>query len=256
MGLTQRTGTNFLNKLLLMHPEIERSVHPGEDFLLTYSDLLLQYCSQTSNKWSNTWANMDKDKYGSEFRQSFLNTLRDQIKVKTSEHITLTKTPSIEGIQNARTIFPDFHFVIIIRDGRNTIESLVNSFGGGYYRNMISWKKNVCIYLDNIEWITKSSQFTIVKYEDLLSDPTNQIKRILNDAELSEEFYPYYDIDSIPVIGSSQSNNKIGKVDWSVRIDQKSLSFKPNDRFRKWGAKQKILYMLLCKRLNKKLGYE
>src|SRR3990172_9928745 len=55
LGILPRSGTNFLNNLLLCHPDCE---YPGivwEDYYLASADLLQRYSERVYRRWPPDW---------------------------------------------------------------------------------------------------------------------------------------------------------------------------------------------------------
>ena len=55
LGIMQRSGTNYLNNLLLLHPDCE---YPGivwEDYLVAHAELLRDYADAVYQHWQPAW---------------------------------------------------------------------------------------------------------------------------------------------------------------------------------------------------------
>ena len=55
LGITRRSGTNFLWKLLEQHPHVACIPTVAEDFTLEHADLLLRYADDTTAMWNAEW---------------------------------------------------------------------------------------------------------------------------------------------------------------------------------------------------------
>ena len=51
LGIMHRSGTNFLNSLLLRHEAVDYAGITWEDFLLEHAELLEIYAEKTSKHW-------------------------------------------------------------------------------------------------------------------------------------------------------------------------------------------------------------
>jgi len=108
-------------------------------------------------------------------------------------------------------VFPDALFIILIRDGRAVVQSLINRAKGKNHYFGIPLKNNNQNDFDILErharqWIEvneeiqnakqflKSDQYFELKYEDFLEDPKNSLKKIFRFCELEE-----YDVFIKPI---------------------------------------------------------
>lgn len=253
IGQTERTGTNFLFKLLLEHEDIIKSNHPGEDRLLMEISKLNEYINLTSSKWSEKWKGMNKDKYSS----LLLNTMTDSLlnyltPLNSTNKYIITKSPSTIGISYFLKFFPQFKPIILIRDGRNVVESLVQSFNYTYSQAMYQWAESGERILQELS--KNEKHYLVLRYESLYSNPAVEINKILSFVNLSNNRYDFDKINEIPVIGSSQSTLEKGKVDWDVVINKNK--FNPNERYKNWNFITRMKYNRICSKVAKKFNYK
>jgi hypothetical protein len=254
-GIHKRSGTNFLTKLLLQHPQIKYCKHPGEDFLLVASSLLVQYVNDVSKMWSEEWKGMCIPDYKMKLHGVISKALNDYLGV-SAENYTLTKTPSTVGLDNFFKLFPGANLIILVRDGRNVVESGVQSFGWKYQQGFRRWTESalrIQKFLEQNKAFQK--QYMLVKYEDLNNDTENVLRNIFDHFGINQLVYPFSEVKSVPVVGSSTSSEIFGKIDWSKQIE-KTNEFRPNDRYLHWDFKTKLSYNKICGEMAIKLGYE
>jgi hypothetical protein len=249
IGQTERTGTNFLYNLLLQHPDVHRTAQPGEDRLLMHSSHLLDYVESTSSQWSENWKGMNvherKSALMAEIGMSLQRFLSEE------EKFVITKSPSAIGIENYHKFFTDYFPIILVRDGRNVVESLVSSFNTGYGESMKEWALSV----DSIIAFRRQYPDTLLlKYEDLFADPFQCISGILSRLNLDSSKISAQDLEEQDIIGSSQSSNKKGEVDWSKKMDR-NQGFDPNKRYSKWNPWIRLKYRIICGQAAKKMNY-
>jgi hypothetical protein len=250
IGQTQRTGTNYLFNLLKKHPEITVSDQPGEDWLLTYSSELLSYIDKTSDKWSLSWKGMNPVKRKKDLTEILRSGL---INFLNQEGIFfLTKTPSTLGIENFTVLFPELKPIIVIRDGRNTVESLVNSFNKDYVESMTQWAasgRRIRMFLQ------ENPNVPVIKYEDLYSNTKNVVQETFSYLGLEFDALNWDKVLNQMIVGSSQTSNKIGEVDWRKKL-KKDVDFNPNERYNNWSRRLKKNYNKICGEEAKRLGYD
>jgi hypothetical protein len=254
-GIDRRSGTNFLNRVLLKHPEIKFSNQPGEDFLISASGNIINYVNNVSRNWDESWKGMSINTYKEKLFHSLVEGIEKYMGMEPYKY-TLTKTPSTLGIENVLKIFPSAKVIIIVRDGRNLSESGVQSFGWKYENAFKRWNesaKRIDQFLNtNSDY---KSQIYLLKYEDLNKDTEDSIKKIFNHFNISDAGYSYDEIKAIPVVGSSTSSPVKGKLDWNVKIT-KDENFTPNERYKNWDRKTKIKYDEICGEMALQFNYE
>lgn len=255
MGQVERTGTNYLHSLLLDHQDVVKSSHPGEDRLAMGLEHLDMFIYKTVNFWSNSWVGMNKEKQQNVLLNSFRQCLSNYLKpTYSNDKIVLTKSPSTLGIQYFDVFFPNFKLIVLIRDGRNVVESLAQSFNKDYLDSMKEWTKSANRIIEYKRKKLEGS-FLLVRYEDLNDNTEGEIRRILHFLNLSPKKMNWGNAMNKPVIGSSQSSDTKGEVDWSKNII-KTEKFKPNERYKAWTWIMRQKYNWICGCAAKDLGYE
>ena len=52
LGISQRSGTNFLSDLLALHPDCDATLIP-EDFFVAHADLLIKFANSLDRIWQH-----------------------------------------------------------------------------------------------------------------------------------------------------------------------------------------------------------
>lgn len=254
IGQIQRTGTNFLYNLLLKHPDIVKSNQPGEDWLMYNSQYLDRYIEETSQRWNTKWKGMDiefrKEKLKNSFQEALCKFLNETDLGINSKKV-ISKTPNTIGIEYFNEFFPSFIPIIVIRDGRNAVESLVNSFNWSYEKCMKDWADSASRI---VKFRKENKDALVIKYEDLNSKTFELMSKILNYAKLDLNKYDFSNIPNLEIIGSSNSTPIKGKVDWDVK-EVKDENFNPNNRFLDWDNGKRKMYNDLCGKMALELEY-
>ncbi|MGH8875642.1 MAG: sulfotransferase, partial [Acidimicrobiia bacterium] len=154
LGVAPRSGTNFLEQLLALHPDCSPGVPLREDHVLHHSELLDAYVERLSDRWSRQphWgvhaglAEALRSHLGAGLSQ-FLRAqieppgLVDEVPevmsdvhrlVKPSSRYLIAKTPRVSNLRNWLRYFPAAPAVILVRDGRSVAESTVRSWGSNW----------------------------------------------------------------------------------------------------------------------------
>jgi len=129
-GLLFRSGTNYLAQLLELYPDCRLSPIP-EDWLLANSCHITQFADAVTTRWTGEpqWG-IDPER-GAELMEHLGNAMVSFLYAQsenTKGQRLLTKTPDVTELPNFFTLFPDACLLVLVRDGRNVVESTVRSF--------------------------------------------------------------------------------------------------------------------------------
>ncbi|MFC1660021.1 sulfotransferase [Gemmatimonadota bacterium] len=270
LGIQQRSGTNFLYRLLDLHP---RCVGPGpiwEDYLLDQSDLLCEYARrlyarETYKKWNV------KEELGppAELLRRLGDGLCDFLRLQmpsgegtgggvdgTAPKYLLTKTPSIVNLDNFFGLFPDSPLLIIVRDGRAVVESGVRSFNWRYETAMQSWAASARAILDfQRESCGSGRSFRVIRYEELFQDTEHVLREVFSDLRLEAGQYDFEAARSLSVTGSSETRaGQNDRVHWNPV--ERSGGFNPLARAERWGPRRHARFNWVAGKQMTQLGYE
>lgn len=137
-----RSGTNFLARLLCTSPELEIPCGINEDYFSVYSDKIVDYFDSTIKHWS-------KDDQRSllipKLMESFGDILLAEAVSRESDGKRLLfKCPRSKNVRNLKSLFPTAKIIVCIRDGQDTIESFLNSFNGYSFKSIARlWNEGV-----------------------------------------------------------------------------------------------------------------
>ena len=200
LGVRGRSGTHFLFDLLSLHPDCAQSVI-SEDFFMNQGGVLIKCANAIYNNWPRHWR-VRITPIDSLYRclgdslVSFLNLqLNRKLSAETptanfepddlrklSPKRLVTKSPSVdENLPLFFKLFPQAYLLIIVRDGRAVVESLVKSFDCSYEVEIRRWANAVRILLQFEEEIKNTNyKCLIVKYEDVYNQTEQELRRIFS----------------------------------------------------------------------------
>lgn len=251
LGITRRSGTNFLNSLLQLHPQCAslESLGLGEDYLIPESPALLAYIDRVTSRWNPKWFNHKQR------LQHFLSLgLLHFLNPHANDKVGLTKTPSTEHIHNVFKLFPNSYLLVIVRNARDVAESAKRSFGWSYEAGLRRWAqgaKRIITFKNSME--SSSNKFCIVRYEDLHTNTVDEVTKILKFCELDKTKYNFKNISKMPVIGSS-TLARYGAVNW--KPVHKNQDFNPLNRSNNWSRQLHYRHNRLCGKYSKQFGYQ
>jgi protein-tyrosine sulfotransferase len=247
LGIMPRSGTNYFNNLLLLHPDCE---YPGivwEDYFLAHAELLFNYADSVYKHWQPEWRGKLVDLMGDNpivrsLGKGLTFFLKEQFDIRKKlgsatrkDPLKLvTATPSVRNLHYFFDLFPDAYLLIIVRDGRSVVESAVKSWDWDYEHTMRNWANAAQIILKfDHTMCSKGKKYLILKYEDLVSHTRKKMTEVLTFLNLDTECYDFAAAENLAVTGSSELRDSEGAIHWQPR--KKSENFNPIKRWRCWG---------------------
>ncbi|BAQ64665.1 sulfotransferase [Geminocystis sp. NIES-3709] len=256
IGIGGRSGTNFLQSLLLLHPNCTKySKTPPEDWLIADSSFLVSYAETVSSRLENYWPEIKRNELRNQLLYSLGKGLLDTITGDDPDKFYITKTPSTQCLDNFFELFPDSKLIILIRHGKDMTESRVKSFNWDYQKAMENYRDSGQRILDfQQQWKSKSNNFLIVKYENLVNHTKIECDRIFNFLGLPPNLVTEKALNSLPVIGSSTHKGDKDYVHWEPIYDK--TGFDPLARSSNWTEELHQQFEEICSDVSKKLGYD
>ena len=247
LGILQRSGTNYLYNLLLMHPALGDPAPIWEDHLLYHADMLFGYVKFVSREWEID--GLDTRPLAEEVASSLGNGLLDFLQSKTKDKRLLAKTPSVHNLSLFFRLFPSARLIILVRDGRAVVESGRRSFGWMYDIAIKRWAEAA----DEIRAFQQGQadqpcNYLLVRYEDVYADVEKELRRIFEFLELDASQYDFEAAKNMPIVGTSDYR-KFGERSLHWNPIKKAEGFAPTRRWENWGR-------ALHKRFNHLAGAE
>jgi len=237
----ERSGHNFVASLLEKHPSVAvptGSRLPGEHHILQESSSLVQYARETVQRQSG-WINGEVDvldRHVALLLRSLGNGIIGHYRGFISpEQTLLLKAPTTENLEDFFALFPESKLVCLTRDGRDTVASYTKTWGDSHFDAAAQrWATRTDLLLDVLEAFPDRTHW--IRYEHAYEDERQAVEPMLRLCNLDPSLYPFDEVDSIPIIGSSShSVTADGSVDWSIKPSKsESPSFSPVGRWEKW----------------------
>lgn len=190
-GMMPRSGTNYLGYLISLHPEI--SAHPNQlyevPFLRSLKGLL-DFQTSFNDAFPPSNERIGENGLLAIFADSFLEYLHSFVPAVKR---LFFKTPSVRYLNYFFTLFPDENLIILIRDGRDVVQSAVKSWPQiNFDRLCDEWNLSaqMCINFGNSN-LNRVNSYLVVKYEDLFADPKKTVIDICQKFGLDVEKYPF-----------------------------------------------------------------
>jgi hypothetical protein len=259
LGILSRSGTNYLYKLLCLHPDCDASAPIPEDYLIHCADLLVEYVNSVSSNWLSVWGVEDqKEILCQSLGNGLFSFLTAQVKGNETQVKSriVTKTPSVRNLGYFFRLFPRAHLIVLVRDGRAVVESCVKTFGSNYETIMRHWADAAQTILC-FGQATKNSGFKylVVRYEDLCNNLEEELHRIFAFLGLDVETYDFNAAANLLVYGSSElCEHGEGVFHWKPA--EKPPDFNPVQRWNHWGRALHERFNWIAGQYLAQFGYE
>jgi hypothetical protein len=258
VGISRRSGTNFLASLLTQHPDCAAPAAPlREDHLLRDAPLLLDYARRTSERWPLRWG--DRDDARTRLERHLGEGIAAFLADGSSAPRVVSKTPSPEHLSSYPHLLPNAYVIVLLRDGRSTVESLVRGFRWSFAKAADEWRRGARAILEFQRDVASngtaaSLRCRVVRYEDVVADPVATVRDLLEFCGLDPQRYDFDAARNAPVIGSSFVRDAHGELTWTP-VDR-AAAFQPTERFANWRPVHHARFEHLAGEYQRALGYD
>lgn len=268
IGILQRSGTNYLNNLLLLHPDVRSPGAVWEDFYLAPAEHLQTYIAELKKRWNPNWVDkLDKllgpDALPRHLGGGLLALMENQFRgvVESGAQITpnkpvwlVTATPNTRNLDQFFQLFPDAAPIIIVRDGPATVESGVRSFGWDYEEAMRMWAESARRITQFCRHPENAGRYLLVEYEKLHQYPDNEMRRIIGFLGLDADVFDFEACKNLGLMGSSElKSGGASRIHWKY-VD-KPKEFNPLTRAGHWPVALQRRFSYLAGTAMTELGY-
>lgn len=257
LGIQQRSGTNFLADLLRLDSTFQLPKHIWETGLIKRAARLREYVDVSIRSWH--WIG-EGDESPRTVRRALLEQLGGGLLAFLTDRITpgkrlLCKTPSPKNIGDFFLLFPNTLLIILIRDGRDAVESAKRSWPEKNYRQLTEqWARGAREIIEFMQSTGEeySDRWLLTKYEELVSG-CEEVRKVVRFVGTDERNFPFDRISHLPLRGSSTERGGQAQVHWAPV--PKPSSFRPMGKWREWSFWQKRQFKRLAGRELIQLGY-
>ncbi|MGH6920500.1 MAG: sulfotransferase family protein [Geminicoccaceae bacterium] len=240
-GVLPRSGTNFLVDALALHPHVH--AHPGRlwEFPLLYvapgAEALQREFLSMFRRNAEVMGRFDLLAY---LASGWLAALQKE----AGERRLLLKSPHMQNLALFRHIFPYDTLLLCLRDGRDVIQSSLNTFARWHLRSKgfaelaREWRyatEAILSFEPGGEHAYGNAK--VVRYEALVEDTAAVVHDTLRHARLDPEVFDFDALRRLPVRGSSSLASR-GDQRWAPH--EKPKDFQPVGRWRQaWSRRAK-----------------
>jgi hypothetical protein len=278
LGISQRSGTNYLFHLLCLHPDCDYGGPLWENYLTLHLDQLATFADSVYRQWLPAW-NVDQtigptDTLLADLGSGLVRYLRRQQAFGKAAQSTagmtddrsvqarrlVTKTPSVKNLSLFHRVFPDARLLLLVRDGRAVVESNAKSFGLPYERAIRNWStaaRALLRWFDETDRASATGQpkpsYLLIRYEDLFRRNEEELRAIFAYLGLDPARYDFAAAAHLPVYGSSELRQTGKPIDWDAR--QRRSDFDPTRRWHHWSRWRRARFAWLAGVETQRLGY-
>lgn len=253
LGITPRSGTNFLHRLLCQHPDVGSFTQTAakEDFLVHHAHHLQEYIQKVAWQWAH-WG--DESDLAASLTKSLGKGIQHFLASHVEKRFIALKTPSVRGIGRFFDLFPKAYLIVIVRDGRSVVASGMSGFDWDFEAATRHWAKAARTILQFREQsLYPSERCRIVRYEDLNENTLEEYGSLLDFLGLQSDALDVEDAIDLPIYGSSFASKSKGRVSWQPV--EKTRDFSSSQRWETWDEKRHERFNWLAGEELEALGY-
>ncbi|MEM7208723.1 MAG: sulfotransferase [Pseudomonadota bacterium] len=252
-GVTTRSGTNYLNALLAKHPKLDSC--PGQVYefpMLTHLDKFVDFQDIALDDFARNREYIERDDIIVSLGSGLVSYLYE---LTEDGKIPLLKEPSVRNLRLFPKLFPGQKLLLLIRDGRDVVQSALTSWPGTSFRAAsVSWARSAELLLNYNDAYSGEGGCLLVRYEDLVENTQDEMERVCDFLEIDSTIYRE-DIDKeIPIIGSSTHSKRGNRVSW--KAVEKSDDFKHKNKWSDWNSSKRAKFKSYAGHALIQAGYE
>jgi hypothetical protein len=215
----------------------------------------VRYVWTLTESWNFSWFSESRD----EVRRKLVAAMGTELGSFCRLHSKparwfVSKTPSTLNLDNCFDLFPSARVILIVRDGRDVVESGIRTFGWHWEDAVRHWRTSAERMLTVMAARAGSGQVLLVRYEDLLTETRSEMKRILAFLGLDENRFDFQAADSMHVRGSCEFGRHEGSiVDWKPVA--RTAEFSPMGRYCGWSTRKRRRFAWLAGEISARFGY-
>lgn len=255
LGIQARSGTNLLSHLLRLHP---RCGPPGglhEDFFLAESRHLDLFAKKVAERYQPEWPITPTAR--AEILQALGRGLTGLLHRDARHPFVVAKSPAFANLHLFPEIFPGSPLLLLLRDGRDLVDSFTHSFGRDFESAVELWRDGARRWLRFQEGFGDADFHRTVRYEDLVADRKGTLGEAFSFLGLDAAEYDFAEAEAAPIMGSSRTPPEEGRPGepWQWRMVDSLPDFRPVGRWREWPAERLATFERIAGDELRRLGY-
>ena len=247
-GITKRSGTVFTGELLGLHPEVFQ--HPNRIWeipFLPLSKSIVELQEQFFLGYEGNLGRISENDFLPLFGSSFVAYLYSMV---PDGKRLLAKMPGVQYLDYFPSVFPSECLLVLVRDGRDVVTSTIKTWPQLRFSDVCRrWDRSAKMILHFDKLHGGAQWYWLGKFEDAVREPAVFVSQVCNQFGLDVRDYPFDQIESLPVLGSSTAKER--SRSWIKRPE----GFNPIGRWHDWNRWQKRTFKRIAGNSLLKLGY-
>lgn len=255
VGLTQRTGTNWLGALLECHPDLRPPRRVREAHLPDGAAELVRGVESITHHWQPDWLDPRHatDELAQRVGQGLLQWLAEDAGVDATTRL-LARTPGTGDLEAVLRLVGDAHVVLLARDGRDVVASGMVGLGWSFDEGVNRWLAGASQAVRVLgRPLPPGPRVRLVRYEGLVADLEGALTPLLEWAGLDPARFDWGAARELPVIGSSFHRGDADQLHWDPVT--RPQDFDPRGRADHWTEDQQARFVLRAGTVQAALGY-
>ncbi len=237
-GVMTRSGTNYCGDLLRQHQDIE--AYPYN----LWEVPLLQAKREVESLHRAFVAGYRKNEnvvgpgaFQALVGAAFVGYMHAGI---SREQRLLVKIPRVSYLNYFSTMFPKEDCLLLLRDGRDVVASSLKTWPEKDFSGTVRiWRDSTQLMRQVFEQQLGGRTCKMFKFEEISDDPEHFIRSVCLSYDLNPEHYPFEDIATLPVQGSSNLFSA-GEVSWQPQAKPKD--FVNRGKWHAWTPREKARF--------------
>lgn len=255
IGLTQRTGTNWLGALLECHPRLRPPRRVRETHLPDGAAELVRGVESITHHWQPSWLDPRHatDELAKRVGRGLLQWLAEDAGLDTTTRL-LARTPGTGDLEAVLRLVGDAHVVLLARDGRDVVASGMAGLGWSFDEGVDRWLTGARQAVRVLgRPLPPGPRVRLVRYEDLVAGLEATLTPLLEWAGLDPTRFDWGAARALPVIGSSFHRGGTDQLHWDPV--ERPPDFDPRGRADHWTEDQLARFVLRAGTAQAALGY-
>lgn len=250
-GIMPRSGTVYVGELLRLHPDL--FAYPGHVWefpFLRHTPRIVKLENEFLWSYKQNFGKIGPNDFLPLFGASLIAYFHAAV---PPGRRLLLKVPGVEHLDRFFDVFPHENLLVLVRDGRDVVQSTLKTWPQLRFSMVcIRWRRaaQMVVACDQ-RFRSRAQGYWLARFEDAVADPEGFVREACRRFGLDEDRYPYDQIGSIPVHGSSTTQVR-GRVTWDPVPNK---DFNPVGRWTGWSPYRKWLFKKLAGQPLQALGY-
>ncbi|MEM8789495.1 MAG: sulfotransferase [Pseudomonadota bacterium] len=254
-GVMPRSGTNFVRDVLALHAHV--APDPGRIYefpLLHAAGSARAHMDRFLAMFPRNTEVLSRWDALALLAGAWLRVLQGE----AGDRRILLKCPHVQNLSLAPLIFPDAKLVLVLRDGRDVLDSTLNTFS----RRSLARKTFAQLAREwalgaeamvRVASADTSPHIHLLRYEALVEEGGPAVERLLRAVDLDPAGFDFDGFAALPVRGSSRAQAE-DATRWDPQA--RGADFKPVARWKSWDAKRKARFDKIAGAALEAAGYD